>query len=171
MINDAFMRLAGTSATPPVAGAVTALTVSTTSTSNFFADLGGNVPTSGTVSAGVQARDIGEGYPLHAVLTIVTAAATGTTVTFNIIVAEDTGGTTNPVVIGSTGALAIASLTAGARFVIELAPTLDSVGKRYLMGQYITGPTTALTGCTHFLDIVTDYSDSKKFYAGGFAVS
>lgn len=171
MINDAFMRLAGTSANPPVAGAVTALTVDTTSTSNFYADLGGNVPTSGTNTSGVQARDIGEGYPLHAVLTIVTAATQGTTVTFNIIVAENTAGTTNPVVIGSTGVLPIASITAGARFVIELQPTLDSVGKRYLMGQYVTGSTTALVGATHFLDIVTDYSDSKKFYAGGFAVS
>lgn len=170
MITDAFLRLAGTSATPPVAGPVTVLTAANTSTSVYYIDLQQSTNVSGGTQT-VQNRDLGEGYPIQAVVTIVTAATAGTTLTFNVIVADDAVGTSNPVIIGSTGAIAIANLTAGAQFGITLNPQFNSLGKRYLMGQYVTGATTALVGATHFMDIVIDSADSKKFYAGGFAVS
>ena len=173
MITDAFLRLAGTSANPPVAGAITNLASGTTSTSNFFVDLASNVPTSGTNpnSNGLQYRDIGEGYPLHAVVTLVTAASgTSVSMTFNVIVADDEAGTTNPVIIGTTGVILAANLTVGKQFVIELNPQLATPGQRYLMGQYVNGA-AIFVGGTHFFDIVLDYADSKKFYASGFAVS
>ena len=170
MITDALLRLSGTSANPPVAGPVTTLTAANTSTTVYYIDLQQSTNVSGGTQT-VQNRDLGEGYPIQCVVTIVTAASAGTTLTFNVIVADDAVGTTNPIVIGTTGAIALASLTAGAQFAIAINPQFNTLGKRYLMGQYVTGPTTNLVGATHFMDIVLDSADSKKFYAGGFVVS
>lgn len=170
MITDALLRLAGTTAIPPVAQAVPTLTANATSTSVYYIDLQQNTNVSGGTQT-VQNRDIGEGYPIQAVVTLATAAS-GTTnfLTFNVIVADDAVGTTNPIVIGSTGPIPVALMIAGAQFGINLNPQFNSLGKRYLMGQYVVG-SAALVGATHFMDIVLDSADSKKFYAGGFVVS
>ena len=171
MINDALTRLHGTSANPPVAAPLSALTASTATFSTFYMDL--NSPTN--VSGGTttsQRRDIGAGNPLYCVVTCV-AATTGTaSLSFEIIVSTDTAGSTGVVVLGTTGVLLAASLTAGAQFAFPLANQMGVSGSapRYLQARFTTGAGTAVLG-TYFVDIVEDYSDSKKFYGAGFVVS
>jgi hypothetical protein len=71
-------------------------------------------------------------------------------------------------VIGTTGAIAVASLTAGARFACAINPRLASKGQRYIGARYVTvGATTAHTV---FADIGIEIQDGAKFYANGFAV-
>lgn len=174
MIMDATMRLHGTSANPPVPAAPTALTASNTTYSTYYMDLVGNVPTSGTNpnSNGLQYRDIAEGRPLYGFVQIVQAVSATASLTFEIIVSTDTAGTAGVVVLGTTGVVLTANLTAGKQFVFPLASNIDVSGAapRYLQARITTGATTMVNG-TFFIDIVEGYSDSKKFYASGFAVS
>lgn len=174
MINDAFMRLHGTSANPPVPSAPTTLTTNVLSYSTFYMDLAGNVPTSGTNpnTNGLQYRDIGEGTPLYCVVTIVQAFSATTSMSFEVIAATNTAGTTGVVVLGTTGVVLLANLTAGKQFVFPLASNIDvgPTAPRYLQGRMLPGTNDVVNG-TFFMDIVTEYSDSKKFYASGFAVS
>ena len=169
MINDAFLRLHGTSANPPVAAAQPDLGASATSTSTFYMDLSSNTNASGGLTTS-QFRDIGEGRPLYCVVTVVQAVTGTASVKFDAITSTGTAGTASVQSLGSTGVILAASLTAGAQFAFPLAPVLGSKGQQYLMGQFVNGAGAATAG-TFFMDIVADYADSKKFYAGGFVVS
>lgn len=171
MINDALTRLHGTSANPPVAAPLSALTAATSTYSTFYMDLNSSTNVSGGTTTS-QSRDIGEGNPLYCVVTCV-AATTGTaSLSFEIIASTDTAGTTGVVVLGTTGVILVANLTAGKQFVFPLGTQMEVSGSapRYLQARFTTGAGAAVLG-TYFVDIVEDYADSKKFYGGGFAVS
>lgn len=115
-----------------------------------------------------QARDIGEGTRLFMNFAVPTALTGGTSVNFEAVVADDAALTTNVTVIGATGAIAAASLVAGAQFDVGLQPQVASLGRRYLGARYtIVGTFSAGTVTT---DIVHDIQDGKKFYPGGFTV-
>jgi hypothetical protein len=115
-----------------------------------------------------QARDIGEGDDLYMVFTVGTALAGGTSVNFQVTVADDAALSTNATTIGMSGVIATASLVAGAQFSVRLNPQIASLGRRYLGATYtIVGTFTAGTVTA---DIVTDIQDGKKFYASGFSV-
>lgn len=169
MINDALLRLHGTSANPPVAAAQPTLTASTASTSTFYMDLSSPTNASGGLTTS-QFRDIGEGRPLYCVVTVVQAVTGTASVQFDVITSTAFASATSPQILGTTGPILAASLTAGAQFAFPLAPVLGSKGQQFLMGQFTNGAGTAVLG-TFFMDIVADYADSKKFYAGGFVVS
>lgn len=118
-----------------------------------------------------QARDLGAGevYPiLHA--SIGTAVAGGTSTEIQAITADDAALTTNVTVIGSSGAILTAALTAGARFAVVLNPTLNGrTVRRYLGARYvIVGTNSAGTIISHF---GLDEQDGQRFYASGFSVS
>lgn len=129
---------------------------------------GGTTPANGT--SALQTRDIGEGgdYPLLRV--DVTTAFTGaTSVEFQIIQHDDTAQSVNVTQVGTTGPIALASLTAGARFVAEINPRLLSKGQRYLSARYlIVGTSTAGAA---FVDLGMDIQDGQKFYPSGFSLS
>ena len=114
------------------------------------------------------ARDVGEGRDLFMVFTVVVAFA-GTGSVNMQVVTDDNAALSSPTVIGSTGAVAVASLTAGAQYVVPIPPQVASLGERYLGAQYTcsASPTTG----TFLTQIVTDIQDGKKYYASGFAVS
>ena len=114
------------------------------------------------------ARDIGEGRDLFMVFTVIVAFA-GTGSVNMQVVTDDNAALSSPTVIGSTGAVAVASLTAGAQYVVPIPPSVASLSERYLGAQYTTAssPTTG----TILAQIVTDIQDGRKFYASGFAVS
>lgn len=120
-----------------------------------------------TVDLGV-ARDLGEGKDLYARVQVVTAFTGLTALTVDVIAADDAGLTSNVAVIGSTGSIPVASLTAGARFAAEVNPRLASKGQRYVGLRYTptgTGTAGAVTG-----DIGVEVQDGQKFYPSGFAV-
>lgn len=116
-----------------------------------------------------QARDIGEGDDLFANFAVTTALSGGTSVKFEVIIADDAALTSNVVVVGSSDAVVTASLVAGYNTAVRVNPAIASLGKRYLgvrftvVGTYSAGKITA--------DFVSDIQDGKKFYASGFSVT
>lgn len=116
-----------------------------------------------------QNRDIGEGNDLLQMLAEVTVVFAGlTALTIEIIQADDAALSSNVTVIGSSGAVPVASLTTGKRLSVQFNPRIGSVGQRYLGARYTptgTGTTGALLA--HFGD---QEADGQKFYPVGFAV-
>jgi hypothetical protein len=172
MISDARLRLSGTSDNPNVPQTIT-LTAATPIYSTYYVDLNTTLPSNATQTS--QNRDIGEGEDLYVMVTIETSIvqATAGTVLFEVIVADNTAGTTNALVLGSVVVPWVTgntNLTAGTSFAIRLNPQLRTVGQRYLQMRY-NATSNDITAGKVFADVVTDIYDSRKFYAGGFTVS
>ena len=125
------------------------------------------VVSTNTIDLGT-ARDIGEGESLSMVFTVVVGFAGTGSVDMQVVI-DTLPALSGPTVIGSTGAVAVANLTAGAQFVVRLPAQIASLGKRYLGAQYTTAssPTTG----TILAQIVLDIQDGKKFYPSGFTVA
>lgn len=141
------------------AGAVSGQTVTGTDTS---------VLSTNTVDLGV-ARDLGEGIDMPVLRTqVMTSFAGATSVEIQAIVADNAALSTNVTVIGSSGAIPLASLTAGARFVIDLNPRIGSKGKQYLGARYVI--VGAGTAGAVFSDFGLEVQDGQKAYPSGFAV-
>lgn len=122
-------------------------------------------------SAGIpssQTRDIGAGNDLVKLRVEVTTAFTGgTSAEFQIITHDDTGQSTNVFVVGTSGAIPVASLTVGSRFEVELNTRLLSKGQRYISMRTVNvGANT--TGAI-FADFGPDIEDFKT-YPSGYAV-
>lgn len=117
----------------------------------------------------LEASDIGEGDEFLRARANVTVAFTGlTALTIEAIQADDAALTSNVTVIGSSGAIPVASLTAGALFEINLNSRIASRGQRYLGLRYTptgTGTAGAILG-----DFGIDIQDGRKFYPSGFTV-
>ena len=142
----------GTATTPVITGqAITATAVSTDTI-----DL-------------TNARDLFEGSDLVKLNVVLLAAFnTLTSLTFEIIQADDAALTSNVTVVGSSGAVPLARLTLGARFEVEGNARIGSNGQRYLGARYtVTGANPTLGSVlAAFNDQVQDF----KTYASGFAV-
>lgn len=121
-----------------------------------------------TIDLGV-ARDMGEGQDLYMNFAVITQLAGGTSVNFEVIVADNAALSTNVTVIGASGAVATASLVAGYNTAVRFNPSIASNGRRYLgarytiVGTYTSGTVTA--------DVVSGIQDGRKFYASGFSVT
>lgn len=114
-------------------------------------------------------RDIGEGQDLYMVFTVVAAYNTLTSLQMEVIGATNAALSTGVVSIGSTGPVALASLTANATFYVRINPQNISTGTRYIGARYSTVGTTPTTGsvCAY---ITQDIQDGRKYYPSGFAV-
>lgn len=153
-----------------LSGSITGNTVTPQST---FAS-GASVLSTNTVdlSAGIPAggtRDLGEGNDLaRGRVEVVTAFTGGTSAEFQVIQSDDAALSVNVTVIGTTGAIPVASLVVGARYDIELNARIGSKGQRYLGGRTVNvGANT--TGAI-IMDIGSEIQDGQKFYTNGFAV-
>lgn len=114
------------------------------------------------------ARDIGEGQDVVFNFSVGTAFAGGTSVQFEVIVADNAALTTNPVAVGSSAAIATASLTAGKMEAVRVNPQIASLGKRYMGARYTVVGT--MTAGTVTADVVETIQDGRKAYASGFTV-
>jgi hypothetical protein len=116
-----------------------------------------------------QARDIGEGKDLYMHFTVDEAVTSDSAanVEFQVIgsAAANLG---SPVVLGSSGAIAKASLTAGKRIAVRINPQIASRGLRYLGANYVASAT--LTAGKFTADIVETIQDGQKAYPSGFSV-
>jgi len=174
MINDIRARLSGSLGATQT-GQLFTNTANTAWYSTNVLDTVGNVPTTGTNpnSNGLQYRDMGEGEDLYVLVTIgtVPTGAAGSVLTVDVTMStSDTDGAGTITVIGTTQ-IPYASMSAGAQFAIRINPVLGSTGSRYIGVRYTNNATAWSGSGTLFADIVTDISDSKKFYASGFVVS
>lgn len=115
-----------------------------------------------------QNRDIGEGEELSMSVMVNTAFAGLTALNIEIIVADDAALSTNVTVIGASGSIPVAQLTAGARHMVSFNAKIASKGQRYLGARFTptgTGTAGVLTGV-----VTSDIQDGQKFYPGGFTV-
>lgn len=120
-----------------------------------------------TIDLGAN-RDIGAGSEYPKARFQVGTAFTGlTALQFDIIQADDAALSSNVTVVGSTGAIPVASLVAGARFTAEANTRLGGKGQRYMGMRYT--PTGTGTAGTVFADFGLDLEDAKN-YPVGFAV-
>ena len=158
MFVDAALLVSGTLAGTAIAPSVTGQTVTGASA----------VLSTNTIDL-TTARDVGEGNDLLKLLVEVTTTFTGlTALTIEAIQADDAALSSNVTVIGSSGAIPVANLTAGKRFMAELNARIGSTGQRYLGARFTpTGTGTAGAVVAHFGDQV---HDGQKFVTSGFAV-
>lgn len=117
----------------------------------------------------LAARDIAEGETLFMHSEVVTAASGGTSVEIQVIATDAANLTGNVTVIGSSGAIPIASLTAGARFAVPLRPRIGSLGQRYLGVRYVT--VGAVAAGAYYTDIGLVVADGAKYYPVGYTVA
>jgi hypothetical protein len=164
MISDKNLRLFANSSDTTVAQDV--YSAATTVNATFTIDLRSGTTVSGGTTT-TQTRDIGEGQDLYLAITVATAFTGGTSCTFNVFTATDTG-TTGRIVVGTSGAIPVASLIAGAQLYVRINPVIG-VGQRYLTADAVMTGTSTVGAI--FGDIVTDIADSKKFYGSGFVVA
>lgn len=161
MIQDSLLTLTGSTAGGTFAGANMFGSGATVVSPNAI-----DVASQGVPSGNV--RDLGEGAELFARVSITTAFSGGTSVQFQVVASDDTGGVTNPVVLGTSAVIAVASATAGSRVAFPISPRLASKGQRYLTVQAVN--VGANTAGAVFADIGTDIQDGQKFYASGYSV-
>ena len=114
------------------------------------------------------ARDMGEGHDLFMNFAVTTALSGGTSVTFEIIVADNAALSSNVTVIGSSGAVLTAALGAGTNIAVRFNPLIGSTGKQYLGARYTISGTYSAGKVT--ADVVETIQDGKKYYASGFTV-
>ena len=142
------------SSTGVLSGQVVAIT-DTTALSTNAVDLG-------------VARDIAEGQPLFCRVEALIAASGGTSTLFEVIASDAAAGTGNVTVIGSSGAIPVASITIGARFAFPINMRLANKGQRYLTVRYTT--VGVVTAQSFVADLGIEVQDGQKMYASGFAV-
>jgi hypothetical protein len=116
-----------------------------------------------------QAKDIGEGENLYFNFNVEAAPTTPTSVEFQVITSASAALST-PTIIGTSGAIAIASLPINTNVIVRLNARAGSTGQRYLGVQYTIVGTTTTSG-TYSSAITHDLQDGKKFYASGFSVT
>ena len=121
-----------------------------------------------------QARDVGAGKDLFAVVSVPTGvtAAGAATVTFQVI-SSPNANLSSPTILGQTEPIGKAELTAGRKPIVLPIPAAilntQPIGQRYLGVQYTvaTGPLTAGA----FTCYVTDSQvDASKNYPSGYTV-
>ncbi len=159
MLLDANLLVSGTLAGTALAPTVTGQTITGASA----------VLSTNTIDL-QNVRDIGEGNDfVKARIEVVTAFTGLTALQFDVIQADDTALSSNVTVIGSIGAVPVASLVTTARFEIELNARIGSKGQRYLGMRYT--PTGTGTAGAVIADFGAEYTDGQKFYTSGFLVS
>ena len=156
MIQDARLLVSGSISSSD--NSITGQTVTGTDTS---------VLSTNTVDL-LATRDIGEGEDIYARVEVTTAASGGTSVEVQVVTADNAALSTNLTVIGSTGAIPVASLTAGARLAAKVNPRLASKGQRYLGLLYVL--VGAVSAGAYVGDFGLEVQDGQKFYPSGFAV-
>ena len=154
MFTDALLALSGSI----TGNTVTGQDVHATDTS---------VLSTNTIDLGT-ARDIGEGADLFGRFEVTVAASGGTTVEMQIITADAANLTGNVAVIGTTGAIAVASMTLGARFACSINPRIGKLGQRYIGARYVS--VGAVGAVTVYGDIGLDIEDGQKYYSSGIAI-
>lgn len=150
MLSDAFLQLS-------TAQAVTATAVSTN-----------------TVDLGV-ARDIAPGRPMYAVFQIdVTFTAAGAATMNFQVVSSAAAALTSPTVLGDSGPVPVAQLTAARRLIaVGIGPSVLTTapnGQRFIGAQYTVG-TGPMTAGAVTATITDQMPPGAQLYGSGFTVA
>lgn len=117
----------------------------------------------------LQNRDLGGADTFPVLFQVGTAFAGLTALEMQVITADDAALTTNVNVLGSTGAIPVAQLTAAARFYASIRPQIGAKGQRYIGCRYI--PTGTGTAGTISAQIGGNVGDFKPVYPTGYSVA
>jgi hypothetical protein len=124
--------------------------------------------TGGTGSA--QAVDLGKGQPFDIDAFILTAFSGGTSVEVQFVSADNAALSTNLTVIASSGAIAIASLTAGKKITLDVGKADPRTIRRYVGLRYVT--VGAVAAGAVFAGFTAGSADlPQPAYASGFTLS
>lgn len=116
----------------------------------------------------LQNGNLGSGKPVDVLFQVNTALTGLTALEMQVITANDAALSSGVAVIGSTGAIPVASLTAGARFIAGVNPNCASNGARYIGARFV--PTGTSTGGTVSAVIGDAVQDGAKTYASSMQV-
>lgn len=156
MIMDANLIVSGTLGGTATSPAITGQAITATAVSTNTIDL-------------TNSRDVFAGNDFLKLRLLLTAAFNNlTSLTIDIIQADDAALSSNVTVIGSAGAVPLAQLTQGRRLEVEGNTRIGSTGQRYLGVRYTVTGTAPSTGA-----ILADFGDQvqdNKTYPSGFAV-
>jgi hypothetical protein len=129
-ILDSFGTFSGTVS---AAGVIAGQTVTGTDTSvlstNTYDTAGG--------TSGAQAVDLGKGQPFDLDFFVLTAFAGLTTLEIQFVSADNAALSTNLTVIASSGAIALASLTAGKKVTLDVGKADPRTIRRYVGVRYV----------------------------------
>lgn len=147
------------------AGVISGQTVTGTDTSvvstNSYDTQGG--------SPSAQNIDLGKGADLDIVARVMTAFSGGTSVEFQYVSADDAALTTNVTVLGSSGAIVIASLPLGTQVVVEANPAQPRTIRRFVGVRYVL--VGAVAAGAVFTSLQDEHGDMPQpSYNSGFAV-
>lgn len=116
-----------------------------------------------------QPIDLGAGETLALAFGVGTAFAGATSVECQLVSADDAAISTNVQILNSTGAIPIASLTAGKQFSLKVDRSAPYQARRYVAVRYVIVGTG--TAGTMIANMVKDYGDAQnQYYKAGFAV-
>lgn len=161
MYVDGFLALSGSITGNTVTGQDTYASSASVLSTNTV-DLSAGIPTGST-------RDMGAGNDfVKGRIEVITAFTGGTSAEFQVITADNAALSTNVYVVGTTGAIPVASLIVGARFEVELNTRVGSKGQRYMGGRTVNVGANTAGGI--YMDLGPDIQDGQKFYNNGFAV-
>ena len=119
---------------------------------------------------GNQAADFGAGEQMSVAFSVLTAPTVGTSVTFQLIQADDAALTTNVQVISQTDAFPIASLPAGTLVPLKWDRAAPFAPKRYVGVRYVN--VGAIATFSVAAAVVKDVADVKNIYfKSGYAVA
>lgn len=162
MMCDALLALHGSITGNTVTGANAFASGASVNSANVIDLSSGYAPNS---IGAAQTRDMGAGNDYAKLrVAITTAYSGGTSVEFQICTSDDAGQSTNVTVIGSTGAIAVASASLGARFEAEINTRLLSKGQRYLWMRAVNVGANAAGAI--YADIGPDIEDFKTYPVG-----
>jgi hypothetical protein len=123
-----------------------------------------------TLNTGGQSVDLGKGQEFDIEFDITTAFAGATSVEFQVVNADDGALATNATTLASTGAIALAQLTAAARIVVPVPKADPRAVRRYLGVRYvIVGTGTAGAVVAGFTPLAGDLP--MPTFKSGFAIS
>lgn len=129
-----------------------------TAVSTNVIDIAGIAPGPG---GGATERRIGTGEPL-AVVVFITVAAGGTTPTLQIdLQSDDNVGFASPAIVATSGSLAAAVLTAGAKIVIPIPP--GKATEKFLRLNYTVGGTSPTVTVTAYLVPMSDLQQEQTY--------
>jgi predicted RecA/RadA family phage recombinase len=148
------------------AGALTGQAVSGTDTSVLATNV---YDTTGATGA-AQAQDIAKGEKLDIVTNVLVAASGGTSVEIQYVSADNTALSTNLTVLGSSGAIPVASLAVNKQVSFPIAAADPRAIRRYIGVRYVT--VGAVAAGTYFTSLQHRHGDlPQPAYNSGFSIS
>ena len=118
---------------------------------------------------GNQSTDPGAGNPLLMALRVMSAPTVGTSVQFQLILADDAAMSVNVVMIGQTDAYTIASLPAGTQVLLPVARPAPYQSRRYLALRYVN--VGAIASASYFAGLVLDAQSPSTTFKTSYSIA